>query len=201
MDYCPVCGKSNISLFRDKACLDCRIGRYVDVLNSFGMATKILQDNDPNAPYHSIFKKIGSVREACVQLEGRRIRFIELWRTDTRNVTWFTIAYLVIQDYNYNKKDIKASLGEPYSVWHEREPLKEYQWEGGLLAQLLSSDSVLKELLKPNKGQLEIRFESKSHIVAITEVVGDHYPDPELEHIEAIERIIDHILGLTSTVF
>lgn len=196
MSKCPVCGKDDMNIFRSEACLSCRIGAYFDPLSAFGRRGRILTDDNPDIPHHSFFQKLGSVREACIQLDGGGIDFIELWRTDSRFVTWFTIAYLIKAMKNYDSWDLTASLGEPFSAFHERIPLKKYEWKGGLLAQILSSDIALQKALTPNKGQIEIRFESRDHFVVITEVVGDSYPDPELEHIEAIEGIINHFREL-----
>jgi hypothetical protein len=196
MSKCPVCGKDDVNIFRGEACLACRIGAYLDTLNALVRRARILTDDDPDIPHHSFFQKLGSVREACIQLYGGRIDFIELWRTDLRFVTWFTIAYLIKAIKKYDKRDLTASLGEPFSAFHERIPLKEYKWKGGLLAQILSSDMTLQRALMPNKSQIEIIIESRNNLVAITEVVGDSYPDPELEHIEAIESIIDHVREL-----
>lgn len=196
MSQCPVCGKDDMNIFRSDACLACRIGAYADGLNALGRRARILTDDDPNVPHHSFFQKLGSVREVCIQPEQGGIDFIELWRTDTRFVTWFTIAYLIKAIKNHDRRDLSASLGEPFSAFRERIPLKKYEWKGGLLAQILSSDTTLQRALMPNKGQIEIRIDSRNHLVTITEVVGDSYPDPEPEHIEAIVSIIDHIRKL-----
>ena len=196
MSKCPMCGRDDMNIFRDEACLSCRIGEYLGALNALGRRARILPESDPGMPHHSFVQKLGSVREACIQPEEGGIDFIELWRTDTRFVTWFTIAYLIKFNEKYDKRDLNASLGEPSSAFHERAPLKEYQWKGGQLARILSSDATLKKALMPNQGQIEVRVEPKSDIVAITEVVGDSYPEPELEHIEAIERIVAHIREL-----
>ena len=196
MSRCPVCGRENVYMFRDQACKYCRTDAFLKALNSQGIPASVMPDEDPDAPRHSFFDKIGFLREALIRVEKGSIQFIELWRTDTRNVTWFTVAYLARIGGDVAGSELKASLGEAFSVWHERKPLKEYRWEGGSLAQTLSADPILKEALTPNESQLETYYESKGKLAVITEVVGDHYPDPERKHFEAIERVMDHMREL-----
>lgn len=174
-----------------------RVATYIQKLKMLGLSARGLTHNDPEEPLHSFFEKMMIGRgnkEGCIKLEGRNIQFIELWRMDSKGGAMVTIAYLVRANIGDNEKDFNASWTAPFASFL-KSGMKEYSWKGGLLAQSLNSDIVLKEMLMPYQRALKIHVESKNQYVAIVENLGDrsYYPDPEMRHIEAMERIAYHI--------
>lgn len=182
---------------------DERVKGYLGGLNVIGIKASLMAHDDPEAPNHTFLEgiTIGGVKEACIKVWEKNIDFIELWRMEGKGGATVNIIYLVRANVSDKEKDFSASWSAPFASFLKG-GMREYRWEGGQLADLLNSDLSLTEKLMPFQRAIKVRGKSKHQYVMIMENhMGVYtYPYPESRHMEAMDRIGDHIKLMSGTV-
>jgi len=179
-----------------------KVAVYISRLNAIGVHAKELAWEDPEAPRHSLFAYLTvGTRQSCIKVLDRNIQYIELWTMSGKGGSHMTIAYLVRANIGDDEKDLDATWSAPISSYL-RSGLKDYGWKGGLLAQSLNLDLVLKDMLMPYQRALKVRARAKNQYVAFHENLWDlpFYPHPELPHFETMDRIARHIRMMAPSI-